>query len=239
MRGGTTVAAMQPYLFPYLGYFQLIQHADLFVIADDFPWVDRGWINRNRILDQGREVAFTVPVSRQSLDGTIADAVLAPSWPRERDALLRRIHHAYARAAGRDTLDLVEQWMPPDAATVLDLTTCALSGACDYVGIDTPRVLSSERPTSGVRGAERAIALVEAWNGSAYLNPPGGKDLYRRADFAADGLALSFLEPTLDPYPQAGAGEFVPGLSILDVILNTDRGSAQAMARGGTVVAAV
>lgn len=233
-RGIRTVAAMQPYLFPYLGYFQLIAHADLFVVGDDYPWVRSGWINRNRMLDRGRARMFTLPVATAPASTPIRERALTPQYPAERRRLLERLRHAYARAPqAREVLALVEQWLLPDETRLLPVLLHALDGVCDYLGIATPRVLSSDRPDAAHRGAERVVRLVQAFDGTRFLNPPGGRAIYHRDDFAARGLELAFLEPELPVYPQNGGAGFVPALSILDVLLHTPRETAQAMARLG------
>lgn len=230
---------MQPYLFPYLGYFQLIAHADLFVIGDDYPWVRAGWINRNRLLDRGRARMFTLPVVAAPASTPIGERVLAPQYPAERKRLLGRLRHAYARAAhAPEVLPLIEQWLPPDESRLLPVLLHALHGVCDYLGVTTPRLLSSRQPDTGHRGPERVVRLVRAFGGTRFLNPPGGRAIYRREDFAAGGIDLAFLEPDLPRYPQSGAAEFVPALSILDLLLHTSRHEAQAMVRRGREVPA-
>ncbi|MFM1836501.1 MAG: hypothetical protein RJA04_1189, partial [Bacteroidota bacterium] len=72
-----SVAIMQPYFFPYLGYFQLVQAVDDFVFYDDVMFIKKGWINRNRILLQGREFLFTIPLEKQSQNKTIRESRVA------------------------------------------------------------------------------------------------------------------------------------------------------------------
>lgn len=229
-----TVAAMQPYLFPYLGYFQLIEHADVFVLGDDYPWVRAGWINRNRILDRGEPAMFTLSVVAAPASEPIAGRSVSDQYTRERRALLGRLTHAYARAPfARDVLPLVEQWLPASERRLLAILHATLTGVCGYVGITTPIELSSARPTTDFRGVERVTRLVTAFGGTRFLNPPGGRDLYRRSEFEAKGLDLAFLDPALPVYPQVGAGPFVPSLSILDLLMNVSREHIREMVAGG------
>jgi hypothetical protein len=231
-----TVAAMQPYLFPYLGYFQLIRHADVFVLGDDYPWVRAGWINRNRILDRGEAVLFTLSVVSAPATTAIAERRVTDQYPRERRALLGRLAHAYARCpyAG-DVLPLVEQWLPASERSLMAILRSTLTGVCGYLGVTTPIRLSSEHPTTDFHGVDRATRLVRAFGGTRYLNPPGGRGLYRRADFADAGLELAFLDPDLPPYPQAAPhAAFVPALSILDVLMNVSPDRAREMVAMGT-----
>lgn len=230
----STVAAMQPYLFPYLGYFQLIEHADRFVIGDDFPWVRGGWINRNRVLERGEITMFTVPVVSAPAELPIAQRRLTDEYPDYRRRLLARLRHGYARAPQADeVLPLLDEWLLRDERDLLTVIVHALRGVCAHLGITTPIQLSSERPTTSWRGIERVIRLVRTFDGTRFLNPPGGRAIYQRAEFAAGGLELAFLDPELPPYPQLGRGDFVPGLSILDVLFNVPRDEARAMVLRG------
>jgi len=234
-----TVAAMQPYLFPYIGYFQLIARADRFVVGDDFPWIRRGWINRNRFLDAGRITMLTLPVAAAPGEEHIADRALTPDYPEQRRRLLARLRHAYARAPFADeVLALVDEWLPRDAERLLPVLLQSLRGVCAYLGISTPLLRSSERPTVTHRGVDRVVALVHAFDGDRFLNPPGGRALYRRADFQRAGIDLAFLDPELAPYPQIGGDAFSPGLSILDVLFHVSRDHARALVRGGREVPA-
>lgn len=235
-----TVAAMQPYLFPYLGYFQLIAHADRFVIGDDFPWVRGGWINRNRVLERGDITMFTVPVAAAPAELPIGQRHLTDEYPEYRRRLLARLRHGYARAPQADeVLPLLDEWLLKDERDLLTVIMHALRGICAYLGIVTPILLSSERPTTSWRGIERVIRLVRAFEGTRFLNPPGGRALYDRATFAAGGLDLAFLDPELPAYPQVGGGTFVPGLSILDVLFNVPREQARALVLRGRETPAV
>lgn len=236
----TTVAAMQPYLFPYLGYFQLIRHADLFVLGDDYPWVRAGWINRNRILDVGGPVMLTLPVVAAPVETPISERVVTDLYPRERRSILERLRHAYARSAQlEEIMPRLEEWLPADERNLFAIIRASLEGVCGYLGISTPIALSSSRPVTALRGTERVIRLVEEFGGGRFLNPPGGRGIYRRADFAAHGLELAFLDPELAPYPQARArGGFVPALSILDVLMSVPQDEARRLVLLGTESAA-
>jgi hypothetical protein len=230
----STVAAMQPYLFPYLGYFQLIAHADRFVVGDDFPWVRGGWINRNRVLERGSITMFTVPVVAAPAEQPIGQRRLTDEYPEYRRRLIARLRHGYARAPHADeVLPLLDEWLLRDEQDLLAVVLHALRGVCAHLGITTPVLLSSERPTTSSRGIERVIRLVRAFDGTRFLNPPGGRAIYQRAAFAAGGLELAFLDPELPPYVQLGGGPFVPGLSILDVLFNVPREQARALVLRG------
>lgn len=226
-----TVTAMQPYLFPYLGYFQLIAHGDLFVVGDDYPWVRSGWINRNRYLDRDGVTTFTLPLVAAPGTTPINERRLADAYPAYRRGLLARLRHAYARSPrSREVLPLVEEWLLPDEHHLLTVLLHALRGVCAHLEIGTEWALSSARPDDEHRGAERVVRLVEAFGGTRFLNPPGGREIYRRAQFAARGIDLAFLDPDLPHYPQRDpVAPFVPALSILDVLMNNPREQVREM----------
>ena len=91
------IAIMQPYLFPYIGYFQLMNAVDEFVIYDNIEFTKKGWINRNRILVNGRDSFITVPLKKDSDYLDVRDRYLADSWPSERVTILYRIKQSYRR----------------------------------------------------------------------------------------------------------------------------------------------
>ena len=230
-----TVAAMQPYLFPYLGYFQLIAHADTFVIGDDFPWVRGGWINRNRFLERGAATMFTLPVVAAAADRSISERLLADGYPEYRRSLLGRLRHAYSRAPqAAEVLPLIGEWLPPAERRLIDVLQTALRGVLEYLDVETPCALSSSRDTAAHNGVTRVVRLVEAFGGTRFLNPPGGRAIYRRDAFEEHGIELAVLDPDLPAYPQAGGDDgFVPALSIIDVLLNVPRDQARALVVGG------
>lgn len=235
--GATTVAAMQPYLFPYLGYFQLIARADVFVLGDDFPWVRGGWINRNRLLARGEIAAFTLPVTAAPASDPIGERRLTPGYAEFRRAFLARLRHDYARAPqSREVLALLETWLPREEEALMPVLQRTLQGVCDRLDIVTPIALSSSRPTTEARGVDRVIRLVRAFEGTRFLNPPGGRALYRREQFAAGGVELAFLDPALPSYPQTDRSAFVPGLSILDVLFHVPRERARELVLLGDAV---
>ena len=90
------LAIMQPYIFPYIGYFQLINAVDKFVIRDDVNFIMRGWINRNRILVNDSDSLFSIPVEKASQNTLTSDCVLADL--RVTGKLLKSIEHYYKKA---------------------------------------------------------------------------------------------------------------------------------------------
>jgi len=215
------VAIMQPYLFPYVGYFQLLHCADVFVLLDDVAFIQKGWVNRNRILVSQQAHLFTIPLAGSSQNRLIKDISLLPDHRTQRK-LLVTIEQAYRSAPEfEQVFPLLKQLLhapEPDLTTlVLDSLTCIQA----HLGQPLPTTVRSSAIAKDpqLAGQKRILALCQALGATEYVNMQGGAALYSAADFARRGIALRFLQPTLTPYPQ-GSQAFVPGLSIIDVLMH-------------------
>lgn len=207
---------MQPYLFPYLGYFQLFDAADVFVVFDDVQYINRGWINRNRILCNGKPLRFTLPVEKDSSTKAINERHFADSFTYTSGKLLGRLNSCYSKAPYRDELLNVTQGiLGIRERNVADFLTASLRQLVRHMKVDVELRRSSELGKSNRSGSLRIQEIVKAVNGDRYVNPTGGKGLYDHQDFENDGVELRFLQPQIRPYHQ-GPEVFVPDLSILD-----------------------
>jgi hypothetical protein len=232
------LAIMQPYFFPYVGYFQLIHAVDTLVFYDDVTYRKQGWINRNRILVGGAARFFTVPVRGASssvlIHRTFVDEAQLPRW---RKRFLRTLAEAYASSPQLPVvLDLVVAALDAESSDVAALAQRSVRLCCEYLDLK-PRFLvsSSSFPATGASsGATRVLDICRATGATTYVNAPGGRGLYEASVFARHGVALRFLVPRLDRYPQPGP-TFVPGLSILDLLLRQDCAAARRAVRQGTV----
>lgn len=215
------LAIMQPYAFPYLGYFQLMHAADRFVLLDDVTFIKQGWIHRNRLLGPHGPIRFTLPIEGASSNRRICDLRLAevPPW---RDRWLRTIEQSYSRAPGFGTAwPVVEAVVRHPERRLAAWLEHSLHQIASVLGIRTPiTTASAEHPSDGARGVERVLAICRREGASDYLNSEGGRSLYHPATFADHGVSLRFLEHTPLAYPQRGS-TFVPRLSVIDVLLNT------------------
>ena len=232
------LAIMQPYLFPYLGYFQLLAHADRFVLYDDVAYSKNGWVNRNRILLDGQVHYLTVPV-RAGLGTPIRETPVD-----DRPGLVRKLRAklaaGYAKAPHRDAgLALFDEALPElDGAprSIGDVARRSVLAAARLLRLPAAIVPSSTvYGNGGLRSVERVLDICRREGATEYCNAPGGRALYDPAVFAKAGLRLTFLQPGLPPYPQRGVAEFVPGLSILDVVMAAGPDAAREMALGGTL----
>lgn len=224
------IAIMQPYIFPYIGYFQLINCADQFVIYDDVQYMKGGWINRNRILMNNRELLFTFSVNSGSLHDKISSRQFARAFPHERNKFMKQLHAAYSKAPHfLETMSLIESIFSYDENRVSLFITNQLKLLCAHIGIETTIVLSSDIPKDdSLKAEERVIDICRRLGGSLYINSIGGRELYSRASFERKGLQLQFIQSKLPSYPQFGS-EFIPALSIIDVLMFNSRDEVRTM----------
>lgn len=219
-----TIGVMQPYLFPYLGYFQLIATTDTFVLCDDLQYVKSSWINRNRVLCDGQPKLISFPLKKASHLGTIRERWLCDTFDKEAATLLRRISHLYTRAPHRDeVLSLLKEIFEHPERNLAAFNENSIRRICQYLGIDTPiRRASTLDLEPDLDMQERVIQTVEKLNGELYINPIGGMELYCPARFRERGLQLRFLQMNEFSYPQFKQ-PFVPALSIIDVLMFNSR----------------
>lgn len=209
---------MQPYLLPYIGYFQLIACADQFIVYDDIQYTKKGWINRNRFLRGGEPVTFTVPLQKDSDFLDIRERKVAESYaPRK---LLGQIEAAYRKAPYlSDAMPVIEDVLSHETETLFSFLRYGLERTCAYLGVRTPIITSSTvKPVNGTKGQDRVIDLCKAAGAAEYINPIGGLGLYSGQEFAAHSLGLKFLRAREIVYEQFGQ-PFQSSLSILDVMM--------------------
>jgi len=189
------VAIMQPYFFPYLGYFQLINAVDLFLLYDDVQYMKGGWINRNRILQNGVPAWFSMPVRHANFKLPIsARAYCDPS--KYGLAMLDTLRTVYRKAPYfRCGMQLVESIFACGDESVVGYNHAALLKICTYIGIQTPIELTSNTKTGpALDGEERVIELCKNNGATDYINAAGGRNLYSPKLFKAQNIELRFIE---------------------------------------------
>lgn len=224
-----TLAIMQPYFLPYIGYMQLMNAVDTFVLYDDVAFINRGWINRNRLLINGQEYLFTVPLKDASQNKRINEVYLAddPKW---RSKLLKTIEQGYRKAPFYQTvMSLTEKIVNFTTDSIADLVHVSLVELNQYLGLNT-RIVSSSSVYNNValKAQERILDICRQENATRYINPIGGTELYDKSTFAEAGIQLNFIQSKRVAYPQF-RNEFVPWLSIIDVLMFNDIATVQAM----------
>ena len=177
---------MQPYFLPYLGYFQLMQAVDSFVLYDDVNYITRGYINRNSILLNGQAHRFTLPVNGASQNQLIKDVHLA-GIP---EKFFSTIQHAYSKAPNFETVFPMLRAMFGQAdESISSLCQRSLKTVMAYLGINTRLLTSSslQCPRQN-NAAERLIAICEQLGADQYINSPGGS--------VNDGMAIGLDHPS-------------------------------------------
>ena len=216
-----TLAIMQPYIFPYLGYFQLVQAVDKFVFYDDVNFIKQGWINRNNILLNGSPHLFTIPLEKQSPNNLINEVFINASlYKRWKEKFYKTLEQAYVKAPYyKPVLKLVKGTLETPASGIGDLAKNTVISICGYLGMETEFLWSSSvYQNNDLKSAARVLDICEKEKASRYINAIGGQDLYDKMEFKANGIELSFLKSELVSYPQFKK-EFVPYLSIIDVLM--------------------
>ena len=225
------VAIMQPYFFPYIGYFQLMDAVDLFVFYDDAQFMKGGWVNRNRILHKGQAAWWTCPIVREDFRLPICERRYATS-DAQRESLQGKLEGAYRRApCYADTMPLIAGHLAFEDDRVSAFNQAHLKGLASTLGItcrfETSSTIEHDRTLSG---QDRVIELCKRVGATHYFNASGGRALYDAAAFADAGMALSFVEPGAVSYPQFDAPH-VPFLSIVDVLMFNTVPQAEALLR--------
>jgi len=228
---------MQPYFLPYLGYFQLMRAADVFVVYDDIQFTKKGWGHRNRMLVNGEPALFTLPLKHDSAFLDVVQRELSDDFPDQAARLLRRFEAAYHTAPFfANTMPLLDNCLRCSERNLFRFLMHSLRYTAAHLGLLTPLVISS---TLGVdralSGEDRVIATCRALGATEYLNPPGGRALYHHERFIDHGIALRFLDPEILPYEQLGA-PFVSHLSIADVLMFNPPEHMPALVRAGRIV---
>jgi hypothetical protein len=217
------LAVMQPYFFPYIGYFQLINEADEFVIYDNIEFTKKGWINRNRILVNGKDAYITLPLRKDSDYLDVRGRYLADTWTAERSKMLNRIRESYRRAPQYNRVyPVIENAILFEDRNLFNFILHSLCQINGYLGISTSVVISSTiEMNHELKAGEKVIELCKARGADSYLNPIGGIELYSRETFKNAGIGLQFLKSDYHSYKQFN-NEFIPWLSIIDVMMFND-----------------
>ena len=214
-----SVGILQPYLFPYIGYFQLISEVETFVFYDDVNFITQGWINRNKVLVNGKANYFTIPCKDASQNKLINEVKHAMT-DRKRGKLLRKVKFSYSNAPFfDDVFPIVKKVLHTESSYISDLAMHSVSQTCSYLNLNTTFKISSEEYSNAKLGkAERLIDICKQEKMTTYINPTGGKELYNKEHFQKEGITLKFIEPSLKEYEQFD-DDFVAGLSIIDVMM--------------------
>lgn len=217
------VCVMQPYLFPYLGYWQMITAVDTFVVFDDVNYINKGWINRNNILVNGRAYLFTLPLDKASQNKLINEIDLGGD-PKAREKILRTIQMSYKKAPFySDVYPLVEKvFLNPQKNLALFLKD-QFEAVFDFLDVKTKIILSSEvEKDNSLKGQDKILEICRKLDCDTYINTIAGEELYSYDAFAKQNMKLNFIRMKPVEYSQYKAS-FVPNLSFIDVMMFNDK----------------
>lgn len=219
---------MQPYFLPYIGYWQLLAAVDVFVVYDNIQYTKKGWINRNRFLQNGRDALFTIPLRKDSDFLDISQRSVAPEFKPEK--LLKQFDASYRKAPQfAIAFPIIAEVVLAKHKNLFDYIANSIRALAAWLGISTPIVVSSTVDIDHLlRGEQKVLALCKAMGATQYVNAIGGLELYRKTTFADHGVELSFMRIRPIVYRQF-AGAFVPNLSIVDVLMFNERQTVRGM----------
>ena len=209
---------MQPYFLPYIGYFILLASVDQFIVYDNIKYTKKGWINRNRMLLNGTDAMFSLPLKKGSDSLDVVARELATDF--DRTKLLNQFKGAYGRAPQFElTYPLLERIVQHDEANLFRYIHHSIVRLSEHLGIKTEIRISSEIAIDhGLKAQDKVLALCKAAGADTYINTIGGVELYAKDDFRIQGIDLQFIKVRPFEYEQFGA-PFVPWLSIVDVLM--------------------
>lgn len=209
---------MQPYFLPYIGYFQLIAAVDRFIVYDNIKYTKKGWINRNRMLLNGTDATFSLPLMKGADSLDVVERELAAEF--DRSKLLNQFKGAYGRAPQFElTYPVLERIVQHEEANLFRYIHHSIVQLCGHLGINTEIRISSELPIDHeLKGQYKVLALCKAAGAKTFINTIGGVELYATGDFRIQGIDLQFIRTRPFEYAQFGES-FVPWLSIIDLLM--------------------
>lgn len=215
-----TIAIMQPYLFPYIGYWQLIHSVDTFVVYDNIQFTKKGWFHRNNILLNGKKTLFSIPLKKDSDYLDVVERMLSDNSEKQISKIIAQIENSYKKAPYfNDVFPLIKNIFGSKEKNLFNYIYHSIEQITKYLDIDTKIIISSTLDIDHrLKAEEKVIAINKALNADRYINAIGGQELYDKKKFAAEGITLNFIKTEIAEYKQFN-NEFVPYLSIIDIMM--------------------
>jgi hypothetical protein len=217
-----TLAIMQPYFFPYIGYYSLIKYSDRFIVFDTPQFIYHGWIERNRILKPLEGWQYVnVPLIKHSRSAVIKDVLIRKSEPWQEKMIAQLQHYKKKAPFFKSTMEIIEQIIFTDIDSIAYLNVKMLELTCSYLGIDLHYNFFSKMDIvieDVNEPDEWALNISKAIGATEYANPPGGKEIFNKKKYNDSNVKLTFLKNKLNPYNQ-NRETFEAGLSIIDVMM--------------------
>ncbi len=220
------VGIMQPYFLPYIGYFQLINAVDKFVIYDDVNYIKGGWINRNNILIGGSKKLFTIKLKGASQNKLINEIEIGDDFRK----FMKTIHMNYSKAPYYFTvIELMNTIISFKSISLSEFIENSIKEINSYLQISTSVSRSSKLTKNTLlKGQEKVIDICKVLEADTYINSIGGQGIYDFKEFASNGIMLKFLKSEKVAYPQF-QHDFIENLSMLDVLMFNSVGKIKDM----------
>lgn len=218
------LAVMQPYLFPYIGYYQLAYYSDFFIFYDDVTYIKNGYINRNKILTKNGEQLFTIPVNNASSFSLINNLYFTDNVKK----ILSTIQQAYSKAPYySEVYPIIERVLSSEDRNVSHLASLSIISVFEYLDVKFNYTYSSMIEYDNDKNAkDKLYEFCNIFNAKEYVNTIGGVELYNKEEFNANGITLEFIESGEIKYCQSNnKNGFVKNLSILDILMNESKSS--------------
>lgn len=223
------IAIMQPYFFPYIGYFQMLNAVDTFVFLDNVNFIKKGWIHRNKILLNGKDHSFTIPLAKASQNKLISEIKLHESYDSWKEKFKKTLTHAYKKSKNFDlvyprVVQILDAYKPVWSPTYFLYRLCedSINLSADLLGINNKKITLSydnnDRAPylnlpSSLTGEARILRICQILRATQYINAISGKSLYNPEKFDKYGIDLRFIKCELGPKE-----DFNPHRSILDLL---------------------
>ena len=238
-----SLGIMQPYFFPYIGYFQLLNTVDHWIAFDDIQFIDKGWINRNRVLhpDIAKEWQYiTLPLSKRGQFDKIRDIEIDTRRDWRAQILGKLTSYKKKAPYYLQTIKFLERTLSSTETNLSNFVIKTLKTTADYIGIHTPISVQSEMDLKLgeiAHPGQWALEISKSLGATEYVNPLGGAGIFQEREFVQAGISLSFLEPVIENYSQKRE-RFVPGLSIIDVMMWNSKDAIKAHVNKATKLSA-
>lgn len=213
---------MQPYFFPYIGYFSLIKHVDQFILLDDVQFIRHGWIERNRILKPNEGWQYIAVPLKKHCQKTLIKEIMIDNSTEWKKKIVAQLGHYKKAPYFYKVLNLLQELFQKEYQTITDLDKEALLKVTEYLHISTPIEVFGNMniEIDKVNSADEwALNICKAIpEADEYWNPPGGKEFFDVSKYKNNGIELKFEKVEITDYSQKRQ-TFEPGLSILDVMM--------------------
>jgi hypothetical protein len=222
MKENQSVAIMQPFFFPYLGYFSLMKHTDNWIVFDDIRYSNQAWGNRNRILKHPEGWAWiNVPVKDHKRETFYSNILIQNEINWKRKIINQFEYYKIHAPFYKDVLKIIQEVFSEDFSHLVDLNIHAMKKVCEYLKIDFKYTKFSEM-NLGINSVQHpgqwALEICKAIKSTNYVNPCEGHPIYDKKEYDDAGISLQFIINRVSPYDQKRA-EFEARLSIIDVMM--------------------